>query len=122
MRHKASLSAEMVFLKHFSLGVSASVYDRYGTYLKYEFDADGNPVKDENGVMLTSKVDFNAYFLLDLRLSYAFALRKTAPDDAGCKLYVDVKNATNTSYCDFGGIMMPGIWATAGIVITLPSQ
>ena len=122
MRHKTSLSAEMVFLKRFSLGVSASVYDRYGTYLKYEFDDEGNPVKDENGVMLTSRVDFNPYFLLDLRLSYAFALRKTASEDAGCRLYVDVKNATNTSYCDFGGIMMPGIWATAGIVITLPSK
>ena len=120
MRHKASLSGEMVFLKRFSLGVSASVYDRYGTYLKYEFDAGGNPVKDENGVMLTTKVDYAPYFLLDLRLSYSLPLRKAVSDDASCRFYIDVKNATNTKYCDFGGIMMPGIWATAGIVITLP--
>lgn len=121
MRHKASLSAELVFLKHFSLGLSASVYDRYGTYLKYEFDAEGKPVKDENGVMLTSKLEYDPYFLLDLRLSYSLPLKKKVLDNAGCRFYIDVKNATNTKYCDFGGIMMPGIWATAGLVVTLPS-
>ena len=119
MRNKASISAEMVFLKRFSLGVNAAVYDRYGSYLKYEFDSEGNPVRDGNRVMITTKTDFEPYFLLDLRLSYSLPLKKVGSDCSSCRLYIDVKNVTNTQYFDFGGLTMPGIWPTAGIVMTL---
>ena len=63
---------------------------------------------DLNGVMIVTEKDFAPYFLLDMRLSCDF--RKL-------QLYIDVTNATNTRYCDFGGIYMPGVWATAGVVV-----
>ncbi|MGM9735938.1 MAG: TonB-dependent receptor plug domain-containing protein [Candidatus Cryptobacteroides sp.] len=110
MRHKASVNLEVFFLRRFTFAATASVYDRYGSYNSYEFDSDGNPVRDENNVMITHKTDFKPYFLLDVRLSCAFM---------AFRLYADVKNVTNTRYCDFGGVIMPGIWATAGVVVTV---
>lgn len=87
-----------------------TLYDRFGSYNSYEFDSEGNPVRDENGIMITHKTDFKPYYLLDIRLGCAFK---------AFRIYVDAKNATDTRYCDFGGITMPGIWVTAGIVATV---
>lgn len=110
MRHKACVNLELFFLRRFTLSATGSVFDRFGSYNSYEFDDEGQPVRDENNVMITHKTDFKPYFLLDVRLSCAFK---------AFRIYADVKNATNTRYCDFGGIMMPGIWATAGVVVTV---
>lgn len=110
MRHKASVTAELMFLKRFSLAFNAAVYDRFGSYNEYEFDADGKPVRDEEGIMITHKNDYSPYFLLDVRLAYHF--------NRFC-VYVDGKNITDTRYCDFGGITMPGAWVTGGVTVTL---
>jgi len=110
MRHKAVLSVTLGFLRNFTFTATGSVYDRYGTYNEYLRDADGNLLRDENGVMQTVKRDFKPYFLLDCRLAW---------ERGAFKVYVDVNNATDTRYCDFGGMTMPGVWATAGVVITL---
>lgn len=108
MRHKAALSAHFAFLRRINFVVTGSVYDRFGSYNEYEFGEDNQPIRDENGVMIVTQKDFAPYFLLDMRLSCDF--RKL-------QLYIDVTNATNTRYCDFGGIYMPGVWATAGVVV-----
>ncbi len=110
MRHKASASMEIFFLKRMTFAATGTLYDRFGSYNSYEFDSEGNPVRDENGIMITHKTDFKPYFLLDIRLGCAFK---------AFRIYVDAKNATDTRYCDFGGITMPGIWVTAGIVTTV---
>jgi iron complex outermembrane receptor protein len=34
-------------------------------------------------------------------------------------LYVKADNIFDSEYCDFGGLMMPGIWVTAGASITI---
>ncbi len=110
MRHKAVLSAQITFLKRMDFTVTGSVYDRFGSYIAYLYGDDGQLLRDDSGTMMTESRDFAPYFLLDMRL--------------GCNLrrftvYVDVNNATGTKYCDFGGIAMPGIWASAGVAVML---
>ena len=34
-------------------------------------------------------------------------------------LYFDVMNMTDTRYFDFGGLEMPGVWFSGGIVVTI---
>lgn len=110
MRHKAVLSAHFSFFKRLDFVVTGSVFDRFGSYIEYQFGDDNQPLRDESGVMITENRDFAPYFLLDMRLSYDF--RRVT-------IYLDVNNATNTGYRDFGGIAMPGIWASAGLVVTV---
>lgn len=110
LRHKAVASVELAFLKYFSLNISGAVFDRAGGYNDYEFDADGQPVRNEEGVMITHKRDFRPYFNLDARLECR--LRNIC-------VFVDGNNLTNTRYCDFGGVVMPGVWITSGVSVTL---
>ena len=53
---------------------------------------------------------FNDPILLDGRLSW---------EKKGWKLYFDVMNMTDTRYFDFGGLEMPGVWFSGGIVVTI---
>lgn len=110
MRHKAALSVHVAFLSRLDFVVTGSVYDRFGAYNEYEFGEDGQPLRDESGIMIVHRKDFAPYFLLDMRLGCNFRM---------FRIYVDVTNATNTRYCDFGGIYMPGVWANAGVVVTI---
>lgn len=94
MRHKATVSAEARFLRRFSLVLTGSLYDRAGNYT------------DREGTLR----QYRPYFLLDGRLSW---------EKGCCRLYVDATNLTDTAWFDFGGLPMPGIWLSGGVVLTL---
>ena len=101
MRHKAALSVELHFLRRMSLSLTGSLYDRNGSYTAY-------PVPGDSQIQET--LDFKPYFLLDGRLSWEKGI---------CRIYVDATNITDTSYCDWGGIPLPGAWITGGMTLTI---
>ena len=97
-----------------TLSAICTFYDRFGSYNDYLRDDEGNLLRDESGAMLTRKVDFEPYCLLDLRLAY---------ERGSVRYYLDATNISNTRYCDFGGLTMPGCWVNVGVVVTLqPKQ
>lgn len=110
MQHKASISAGVRFLRRFSLCVTGSVFDRYGSYNEYLRNDDGSIRKDEAGKMVTRLRPFDPYFLLDGRLSWQKGI---------VELHCDATNLTDTDYCDFGGIRLPGCWISAGLTLTI---
>ena len=110
MKHKAAATVEFRFLRNCSLTLTGAVYDRNGSYTYYLRNADGSLMLDPDGKMMTEVRDFKPYFLLDGRLSW---------EKKGWKLYFDVMNMTDTRYFDFGGLEMPGVWFSGGIVVTI---
>ncbi len=110
MKHKAAATGEFRFLRNCSLTLTGAVYDRNGSYTYYLRNADGSLMLDPDGKMMTEVRDFKPYFLLDGRLSW---------EKKGWKLYFDVMNMTDTRYFDFGGLEMPGVWFSGGIVVTI---
>jgi iron complex outermembrane receptor protein len=94
LRHKASAVVGVGFLRNFTATLTGSFYDRVGGYIAANATYEG----------------YRPYFLLDGRVSW---------ERRWVQLYVDVTNITDTRYFDFGGLPMPGPWASAGIVITL---
>jgi iron complex outermembrane receptor protein len=94
LRHKASAVVGVGFLRRFTLTLTGSFYDRVGNYVAHSGFIEG----------------YRPYFLLDGRLSW---------ERRRVQLYLDVTNITDTRYFDFGGLPMPGPWASGGIVITL---
>ena len=101
MRHKAALAVEVHFLRRMSLALTASVYDRNGSYTHYPVPGDPS---------LSEVREFEPYFLLDGRLQWEKGI---------CRLYVDATNITDSRYCDLGGIPLPGAWVTAGVALTI---
>ena len=101
MRHKAALAVEVHFLRRMSLALTASVYDRNGSYTHYPVPGDPS---------LSEVRDYEPYFLLDGRLQWEKGIRR---------LYVDATNITDSRYCDLGGIPLPGAWVTAGVALTI---
>lgn len=100
LRHKATLSVGVHFLRRMSLTLTGSVYDRNGSYTAY-------PVAGNSSI---SEIrDYEPYFLLDGRLTW---------EKGWCRLYVDATNLTDTRYCDIGGLRLPGLWCTGGVVLT----
>lgn len=89
MKHKAALAVEVRFLRRMSLALTASVYDRNGSYTDYPMPGDAS---------VSQVRDYEPYFLLDGRLSW---------EKGVCRLYVDATNITDTRYCDLGGIRLP---------------
>lgn len=100
MRHKAAVAVEVHFLRRMSLALTGSVYDRNGSYTAYP---------EPGKASVTEVRDYKPYFLLDGRLTW---------EKGWCRLYVDASNLTDTRYCDLGGIPLPGLWCTAGVVLT----
>ena len=101
MRHKASLAVGVHFLRRMSLVLTASVYDRNGSYTHYPVPGDAS----------VSRIrDYEPYFLLDGRLQW---------EKGVCRLYLDATNITDSRYCDLGGIRLPGAWVTGGVVLTI---
>lgn len=100
MRHKAAVAVEVHFLRRMSLALTGSVYDRNGSYTAYP---------EPGKASVTEVRDYKPYFLLDGRLTW---------EKGWCCLYVDASNLTDTRYCDLGGIPLPGLWCTAGVVLT----
>ena len=101
MRHKAALAVEVHFLRRMSLALTASVYDRNGSYTHYPVPGDSS---------LSEVRGYEPYFLLDGRLQWEKGI---------CRLYVDATNITDSRYCDLGGIPLPGAWVTAGVALTI---
>ena len=101
LRHKASVSVEVHFLRRMSLSLAGTFADRNGSYTHY-------PVAGDSSV--TEIRDFKPFFLLDARLCWEKGI---------CRLYVDGTNITDTDYCDMGGIPLPGAWVTAGVALTV---
>ncbi|WP_295940705.1 TonB-dependent receptor plug domain-containing protein [uncultured Alistipes sp.] len=101
MKHKAALAVEVHFLRRMSLTLTASVYDRNGSYTHY-------PVTGDSSV---SEIrDYEPYFLLDGRLQWEKGI---------CRVYVDATNITDSRYTDLGGIRLPGVWFTGGVTLTI---
>lgn len=61
MKHKAALAVEVRFLRRMSLALTASVYDRNGSYTDYPTPGDAS---------VSQVRDYEPYFLLDGRLSW----------------------------------------------------
>ncbi len=99
MRNKAAASVEVRFLRNVSLVLTGSFYDRDGQYVDYTKNADGS--------VTTS---FKPYALLDGRVAWQKGM---------WKVYFDAMNITDTRYFDFGGMPLPGIWLSGGVVITI---
>jgi iron complex outermembrane receptor protein len=94
MRHKVSAVVGVAFLRGFTFTLTGAFYDRVGSYIA----VDG------------AQQSYKPYFLLDGRLAW---------ERGAVQLYVDVANMTDTRYFDFGGLPMPGPWATGGVVVTI---
>lgn len=94
MHLKGSLLAELRICKRVSLNADLSCYDRAGNYS----DASGQTVS------------YKPYSLLNARLSYRLG---------AAEWYVNADNILSTSYFDYGGLKMPGIWMIGGVIVTL---
>lgn len=110
MRNKLSVSMELSPLKGFTVALTGTLYDRYGSYTAYLRNADGSLKFDAEGHMVTEQVDFKPYFLLRARLRY---------ESGPVAIHLDADNVTDTRYCDFGGLIRPGFWLTGGVTITI---
>ena len=113
MKHKAAASIEVAFLRRFTLALTGTVCDRFGSYTHYMRNADGEAMRDDGGNFVTESRQFEPYFTLDGRLSWS---------KGGVRIYLDATNITSTRYFDFGGLELPGCWVTAGAAITIGSS
>lgn len=94
MRLKVSLSGELRFWKRLSLAADLSYYDRAGNYV----DAGGTTAA------------YRPYVLMNTAAFY----------EAGAfRFYIDACNVTSTRYFDYGGLEMPGVCITGGVVVTI---
>ena len=94
MKHKVAANIQFALFPNCDWSIQASYYDREGNYV------------DQSGTMQ----QYAPYALLDSKLQYTF--RAT-------KWYVEATNITGTEYFDYGGLLMPGCWVNAGVVLTL---
>lgn len=101
LRHKASALVEVRFLRRVTLSLTGTLADRNGSYTYY-------PVVNDSSVTQTR--DFEPCFLLDGRLQWEKGI---------CRLYVDATNITDSRHFDLGGIRLPGLWVTGGMVLTI---
>lgn len=101
LRHKAVMSLTAAPCKRLLVVLTGSVCDRNGSYTHYP--ATGTAT---GGVTR----DFAPYFLLDGRISWS---------KGPLRLYLDATNLTDTSYCDIGGLPLPGLWLGGGLTLTI---
>ncbi len=94
MHHKGAASITLNLLPKLSLVVTASAFDRYGNYSNAEGEV----------------VAYQPYMLLDSRLMWRAAQ---------WSIYLDATNITSSDYYDYGGILMPGAWATLGVSLKI---
>lgn len=101
LRHKAVLSLTAAPHRRLLATLTGSVYDRNGSYTHYPTAGTA-----EGGVARS----FVPYFLLDARVSWS---------KGPVRLYIDATNLTDTSYCDMGGLPLPGLWLGGGLTLTI---
>ncbi|MFR9651758.1 MAG: TonB-dependent receptor [Rikenellaceae bacterium] len=94
MQNKLTASLTLRLHPQITVVVNGSFYDRMGNYT----NADGEVVA------------FKPYALLDGRIVW---------ERRGVKIYFDATNITSTEYFDYGGLVMPSVWASAGITLTI---
>lgn len=100
MRNKASASIQGAILPSLKVTATGTFFDRCGNYsILSSTSATGSETKA-----------YKPYFLLDARVTW---------EHGPLTIYIDGTNLTSTRYFDYGGLIMPKIWASGGLIITL---
>lgn len=94
LKHKLTASARAYFYKNLGININVSYNARNGNYIDVEKQI----------------IDYEPYFLADLRLFYD--LKKS-------QIYLDANNLFNNKYSDLGGIEQAGLWIKGGIKVNL---
>src|SRR5574344_846527 len=100
MRNKASISLQGAIMPSLKITATGTLYDRCGNY----------SILSSPSTTGSETKAYKPYFLLDARLSW---------EKGALTLYLDGTNMTSTRYFDYGGLIMPKIWASGGIVVTI---
>ncbi len=95
VRHKFSAMIQHRIINNLIVAWNLSYIDRMGSYLVYNF---------EDSVY--EPVDFDAYWLFDLRISYYWK---------EITFYTETTNLFDNNYIDIGSINQPGRWLSFGI-------
>lgn len=93
MRNKLSVRLDTAPVRNLTLSLTGTLYDRIGSYAGRD----------------AAMHSYSPYFLLDARAAY---------DVWKLRIYVDATNITSTRYFDYGGMIMPDCWVTAGVIFT----
>ena len=100
MRNKFSAAVDLrPWNGRLSLLLTGTLYDRNGNYAA----ADG------------STQSYRPYFLLNANLGFETGWIR----NGSLRFYVEGENLTGTRYFDFGGLQMPGLWLSGGMVVRI---
>ncbi len=95
MKHKCVFSIYHTVYSKLTATWKASFTDRYGNYTEYN-----------SGDL----VDYAPYFLLDAKIQWT---------EKYFNIYMDINNILNTTYCDYGGLPLPGINWCVGVKLKI---
>jgi iron complex outermembrane receptor protein len=98
LTHHFLLQLNHKIIKGLELDYAFSVNKRKGEYTSYKENPAG------------SSLPYPAYCLLDLRLRYTYKV---------ATFYVEASNVLNVKYFDIGDLEQSGIWAKAGVSVSL---
>ena len=90
LRHKMTAQLQMHLWEAFDLTLNYRWQDRMGSYTTVDGEVRA----------------YHPYSVVDARLSW---------DQAGYAIYLEGNNLTNHRYIDYGNVVQPGCWITAGI-------
>ena len=90
LRHKMTAQVQMHLWEAFDLTLNYRWQDRMGSYTTVDGEVRA----------------YHPYSVVDARLSW---------DQAGYAIYLEGNNLTNHRYIDYGNVVQPGCWITAGI-------
>ncbi len=90
LRHKMTAQVQMHLWEAFDLTLNYRWQDRMGSYTTVDGEVRA----------------YHPYSVVDARLSW---------DQAGYAIYLEGNNLTNHRYVDYGNVVQPGCWITAGI-------
>ena len=100
MRNKLSLNLMLSpWADRLELQLTGTLYDRAGNYAAADHTTQ----------------PYRPFFLLNGNLGFEAGMIK----HGSLRLYLEAENITNTSYFDFGGLPMPGLWLNAGLMVRL---
>ncbi len=94
LRHKVTAQVQMHLLEAFDLTLNYRWQDRMGTYTTSDGEVRA----------------YHPYSVIDARLAW---------NSAPYSIYVEGNNLTAHHYVDYGNVVQPGCWVTAGIKLTL---
>lgn len=100
MRNKLSLNLLLSpWTDRLELQLSGTLYDRAGNYAAADHTTQ----------------PYKPYFLLNANLGFETGWIR----QGSLRLYVEAENLANTVYFDYGGLLMPGLWLNAGLMIRI---